>query len=97
MLVLELESRQILDVKFDKISTLQNITKTMLQTAYAFPEDYPVAELPFAGKTIKAWHIGYKATGNRVFILKNGTLVTENMHRIKEPEKVIWRLRLERD
>lgn len=97
MLVLNLSSKQILNVKFDKVSTLQDITKTMLQTAYAFPDDYPVVELPFAGRTIKAWHIGYKATGNRVFILKNGTLVTEKMHRIKEPEKVIWRLRFERD
>ena len=95
MLVINLNSKQILDVKFDKISTLQEITKAMLQTVYAFPEDYPVVELPFAGKTIKAWHVGYKATGNRVFVLRNGTLVTEEMKRVRNDTPIIWRLRLE--
>ena len=97
MEIIELNTKQILKIRFKKAKTLQDIIKFMLQTAHSTPEDYPIAELSFAGKKIKAWLVGYKETGNRVFVLKNGTLVTAEMKRIRETTPIIWRLRLKAD
>jgi hypothetical protein len=93
MLIVELNTNQILEVEFDNC----NLIKNMLQTCYAFPEDYPTVEFAFKDKTFKAWFVGYKATGNRVFILKNGTCITEELKRIKDLSTIIWRIRLEHD
>ena len=93
MLVAELNTEQVLEVEFDKCDLLKN----MIQTCFAFPEDYPTAEFKIANKTLHAWFVGYKATGNRVFMLRNGTCITEEKKRIKDLSKIIWRLRLERD
>ena len=91
--VLELNTQQILEVEFDKCDLIKN----MIQTCYSYPEDYPIVEFVIAGKTFQAWFVGYKATGNRVFIFKNGTCITDEMKRIRDLSTVIWRLRLERD
>lgn len=93
MLIAELNTKQILEVEFEK----HNVVKTMIQTCYAYPEDYPLVDVVISGKTYQAWFAGYKATGNRVFLFRNGTCVTENLKRIRDIDSIIWRLRLERD
>ena len=93
MLIAELNTEQILEVEFDNCDLIKN----MIQTCYAFPEDYPQASFTVAEKKFDSWFVGYKATGNRVFMLKNGTCVTENLRRIRDLDSIIWRLRLERD
>ena len=93
MKVLELNTNQLLEVEFDNC----DVIKAMLQTCYAFSDDYPVVDVDVAIKTLQAWFVGYKATGNRVFIFKNGTCITDEKKRIKDLSSVIWRLRLERD
>ena len=91
--VFELNTEQILKVEFDSCGLVKN----MLQTCYAFPEDYPKVDFEIAEKKFEAWFVGYKSTGNRVFMLKNGTCVTENLKRIRDLDSIIWRLKLERD
>lgn len=91
--ILEISTNQLLEVEFE----VCDVAKTMVQTCYAFPEDYPTVDVDVAGKTIKAWFVGYKATGNRVFIFKNGTCITDEKKRIRDISSIIWRLRLERD
>lgn len=93
MLIHELNTDQLLNVEFDNCDLIKN----MLQTCYAYSEDYPLVDIDIAGKIFKAWFVGQKATGNRVFILKNGTCITEEKKRIKDLSSIIWRLRLERD
>lgn len=92
MLIAELNTGQLLKVKFDKCDLIKN----MIQTCYAFPEDYPKVDFEIAGKKFESWFVGYKSTGNRVFMLKNGTCVTDNRKRVKNIDSIIWRLRLER-
>ena len=91
--IFELNTEQILKVEFDNCDLIKN----MLQTCYAFSKDYPEVEFEIAGKKFQAWFVGHKATGNRVFILKNGTCITEELRRIRDLSTIIWRLRLERD
>lgn len=93
MLIAELNTGQTIDVEFDSCDLIKN----MLQTCYAFPEDYPEVEFQVADKKFQAWFVGYKATGNRVFMLKNGACITDEKKRIKDLSKIIWRLRLTRD
>lgn len=93
MLIAELNTGQLLEVEFDSC----DLVKNMIQTCFAFPEDYPSVDFEVANKTFQAWFVGYKATGNRVFMLKSGTCITDEKKRIKDISKVIWRLRLERD
>lgn len=89
----ELNTGQLMEVDFDEC----DVVKKILQTCYAFPEDYPLIELDIACKKFQAWFVGEKATGNRVFILKNGTCITEEKRRIRDLSSIIWRLRLKRD
>ena len=91
--IFELNTKQFLTVEFDNCDLIKN----MIQTCYAYPEDYPTVEFQFKDKTIRTWFVGCKATGNRVFMMRNGTCVTENMRRIKDLNTIIWRLRVERD
>ena len=93
MLVADLNTEQILEIEFDNC----NLIKNMIQTCFAFPEDYPAVNFEIAGKTFQAWFVGCKTTGNRVFMLKNGVCITEEKKRIRDLSTVIWRLRLERD
>ena len=93
MLVAELNTKQILEVEFDKC----DLVKNMIQTCFSNQEDYPVIQFEIAGKAFQAWFVGYKATGNRVFMLKNGTCITEEKKRIKDLSSIVWRLRLEHD
>ena len=93
MLVAELNTEQILEIEFDNCDLIKN----MLQTCFAYPEDYPLVDFEIAGKPFQAWFVGCKATGNRVFMMKNGVCITEEKKRIKDLSSIIWRLRLERD
>ncbi len=93
MLVAELNTEQILEIDFDNCDLIKN----MMQTCFAYPEDYPLVDFEIAGKQFQAWFVGCKATGNRVFMMKNGICITEEKKRIKDLSSIIWRLRLERD
>ena len=93
MLVADLNTEQILEVEFDNCDLIKN----MMQTCFAYPEDYPLVDFEIAGKLFQAWFVGCKATGNRVFMMKNGICITEEKKRIKDLSSIIWRLRLERD
>lgn len=93
MLIAELNTEQILEIEFDNCDLIKN----MLQTCFAYPEDYPLVDFEIADKAFQAWFVGYKATGNRVFMMKNGICITEEKKRIKDLSSIIWRLRLERD
>ena len=88
-----MNTKQILEIEFDNCDLIKN----MVQTCYAYPEDYPNVEFNLNGKTLKTWFVGCKATGNRVFMLRNGTCITDEMKRIKDLSLIIWKLRLERD
>lgn len=92
-MIIDIGTKQILEVEFDNCDLIKNL----IQTCFEFPDDYPPIEFEVAGKPFQTWFVGYKATGNRVFMLKNGTCITEEKKRIKDLSKIIWRLRLERD
>lgn len=91
--IFELNTKQFLTVEFDNCDPIKN----MIQTCYAYPEDYPTVEFQFKDKTIRTWFVGCKATGNRIFMMRNGICVTENLHKLRSVTDVIWRLRLMRD
>ena len=92
--VLDLNTGSTLCVEFPE----QDIAKTMLSTSMLYPLDYPVEKFNINGKDHLVRLVGYKSsTGNSVYIMANGTLITQEFKRVKDPLDVVWRLRLERD
>lgn len=93
ILVYELNTDQVVAVEFEDCS----FEKVMLNTCMSSPDDYPAAEVEIGHKTHKVQLAGYKcSTGKSVFIMANGTFITDELKRVKDITSVVWRLRLER-